>query len=340
MITTKDNITPENLEKEMHLLAERLKLENVEDSLYFPKYFQIETIRVCNARCTFCAVDQWDKSVPLMPDELFNKIADELGNYSDWIEFVCIQRAGEPLLDKKLVERVRKLKQVGIKRVNFSTNASLLTEKKARDLFEAGLDEVYISIDTVDKETYEQQRVGLKYETVINNIKSLFQVRNEVKPDAVLRVRGIYFSNSLDDPDEREAMIRWENFWTPIKKPHDQIYMKKAHNFGNHKDLNVDAPDYEWDWVYHPCIIPWSSMNITAMGKVALCCVDLDADVNMGDINLHSIAEVWRSEKYQAIRELHKAGKRNEIKLCQGCTIFDEDSKVNSSQEKQLIYQS
>ena len=116
MITNVKDVNETNLTAEMDHIAQRLNLSDAKDALYFPKFFQLETVRVCDARCPFCAIDQWDKSVPLMPDKLFEKIATELTVYSGWIEAVCIQRAGEPLLDKKLGPRIRRLKEAGIPR--------------------------------------------------------------------------------------------------------------------------------------------------------------------------------------------------------------------------------
>ena len=70
---------------------------------------------------------------------MFEKIAAEMARYSDWIDAVCIQRAGEPLLDKKLGSRIQILKEAGIKKITMSTNASLLTQEKSVELLEAGL---------------------------------------------------------------------------------------------------------------------------------------------------------------------------------------------------------
>ena len=100
-IARRQDITPENLEWEISEITRRNGFRSVEEAFYFPKYFQIETIRVCNAICDFCGIDDWDKSVPLMSDSLFEKIVHELHEYAQWIEKVTIQRCGEPLLDKK-----------------------------------------------------------------------------------------------------------------------------------------------------------------------------------------------------------------------------------------------
>jgi radical SAM protein with 4Fe4S-binding SPASM domain len=232
------------------------------------------------------------------------------------------------------VERVRKLKQANIKCVSMSTNASLLTEDKTRALFDAGLDELMFSIDTVDKETYEKTRIGLKFDTAVKNIKMFFRLRDELKPDTKIRVRGVFF----EDPDKEEHKKHigmWEDFWGRLKKPNDRIYLKRAHNWGNQKVWEDKLKKY--DWVYHPCVLPWSTLHITTMGIVPLCPQDYDAKMNIGDINENTIAEVWRNENWTRIRELHSTGSRNEIRFCQGCRLFDLDFSLEKKEQIEEI---
>ena len=333
MIEVKDLITDQNLSAELDEVAKRVGVKNLEEALYFPKYFQIETTRLCNARCPFCAIDQWDKSTPYMSEELFSKIVDEMSRYSDWIEVVSVQRAGEPFMDAKIIDRVRRFKEAGIRRVNMSTNASMLHERKARELLDAGIDEVMLSIDSVDKEPYEMMRKGLNYEKVLANIRTFFRLRDELRPDVIIRVRGVSF-HDMDRGDHRAELQRWEDFWGQLRKPQDRIYMKHAHNWGNQKKWDGHTPDY--GWVYHPCVLPWSTMHVTAMGKVPLCPQDYDATADIGDINTHTIAEVWRNAKWQEIRRLHSTGNRNEMPLCRGCRLFDKEFYMENWQQKEL----
>jgi radical SAM protein with 4Fe4S-binding SPASM domain len=331
LITTWEEATPERLELELERLAERMDVSEVKDALRFPKFFQIETTRLCNARCPFCAIDQWDKSVPMMSDSLWEKIAAELIEWRHWIRFVDLQRAGEPLLDKKLYRRIDQLKTGGIRHVAISTNASGLNERNARALLQAGIDEVMISIDSVVKEKYETLRVGLKYEQVMENIRRYFKLRDQLRPRSLVRVRAV----CVFDPDEeQDELLGWENFWRPLTKPHDRVYMKRVHSWGNQLTVN-GAPSAD-DEIFHPCIIPWSTMHITAMGRVALCPHDYDGKANLGDINTHSIAEVWRAQKLTEVRRLHATGNRNEISFCRGCTTFDEAFSLERDKEKRL----
>lgn len=315
-----------NEKEELSKIAKRLNLDDISQALYFPKYFQIETTRLCNGRCSFCAVDQWDKSHPFMDDELYDKIVEELADYSNWIEFIAVQRAGEPLLDKKIAKRIHQLKQIGIKCVSLSTNASLLDENKANQLLEAGLDEIMFSIDSIDKQTYQKMRVGLPFETVVENIENFFSFRERIKSDCVVRVRGVSFFD-MDNNDHQQELHRWENFWSRFCRSGDRIYMKRAHNWGNQKTLDAVQ---SCECVYHPCVLPWSTMHITAMGRIALCPQDYDGKMNLGDVNQNNITDIWNDEPCRRVRRLHKSGGRNEISFCRGCRLFDEDFSLEN----------
>ena len=91
-------------------LASRLDLADIKESFYFPKYFEIETVNACNARCVMCTIDDWEQSRnPIMDEKLFSKFVDEISLYTDWIDTVCLNRDGEPTLDKNLHKKISRL---------------------------------------------------------------------------------------------------------------------------------------------------------------------------------------------------------------------------------------
>tara|TARA_R110000782_G_scaffold243386_4_gene329987 strand:+ start:40169 stop:41188 length:1020 start_codon:yes stop_codon:yes gene_type:complete len=333
MITAKDEATPEAIDGYLKPYAEKLNFNNINEALKYPRFVQIETTRLCNASCPFCPVDEWDKSTPFMADDLYSKIVDELSEFASEIRWVTLQKAGEPLLDKKIARRIKMLKDVGVNTVTLASNASALTEKKAHEILEAGLDELMISIDSVDKENYESLRRGLNYDRVLTNIRTFFAVREKVRPDCIVRVRGVAVEAN-DHTKNEDEFKRWESFWSDLRKPQDRIYMKRPHNWGN---------TFEWEEqlsqpkaVYHPCIIPWSSFNISAMGIVALCTQDYDAVANMGDVNKQTILEIWRGPAFEQLRKAHATGNRNDYKMCQGCQVYDEEFSLEK--EKPALY--
>ena len=66
-------------EKYKKYLTRRIDSKVKYDSLLeFPKYIEIETVNACNARCPMCTINDWERNYPVMKDDIFNKISDEI----------------------------------------------------------------------------------------------------------------------------------------------------------------------------------------------------------------------------------------------------------------------
>ena len=105
----------------------------------------------CNVNCLYCHHDGMVKSKDEMTaDELYTicKVAKNLG-----IKKIRLS-GGEPLLKKDIVETVEKISSLDFKDISMTTNGILL-EKYAQDLKDAGLDRVNVSLDTLNRETFE-----------------------------------------------------------------------------------------------------------------------------------------------------------------------------------------
>ena len=62
-----------------------------------------------------------------------------------------------------------------------STNAVLLNKEKTKDLLESQLDRIIIDLDGMTKDSYEQFRVGARFENVLENIKYFCQQKQILK---------------------------------------------------------------------------------------------------------------------------------------------------------------
>ena len=105
----------------------------------------------CNVNCLYCHHDGMVKSKDEMTaDELYTicKIAKKIG-----VRKIRLS-GGEPLLKKDIVEIVEKIASLDFKDISMTTNGILL-EKYAQDLKDAGLDRVNVSLDTLNRETFE-----------------------------------------------------------------------------------------------------------------------------------------------------------------------------------------
>ncbi len=317
-----------NLQKQLDLISKELSVKDIDGIDYFARYVEMDAYDGCNLDCIMCPLGKsiYKGGGPI-PQKLFKKIVDELAEYSDWIYQVCLSRNGEPLLNKNIASMIKQLKDVGIKRVNFSTNATALTEKKAHELLESGLDEIRFSIDGVTKETFEKVRQGVEYERVLKNCLKFIEIREKYK-DAKTQVQ-IRFVEQKANSHEVQM---WKNFWLTKVRKTDVVASKKMHSWSNEldglKNKSTDPKFVSDRSNIHPCISPFSSLEILYDGTVPLCGSDYLRTVTFGNVYKNTLKEIWNSKEFKKVRDLHKSGNRNQIDACIGCKIWDKDIKT------------
>jgi MoaA/NifB/PqqE/SkfB family radical SAM enzyme len=272
-----------------------------------PEIVQIESTNICNAKCVFCPRDDMHRKQGIMSFELFTKIVDECAALG--ITHVRVHNYGEPFVDKKLVDKVRYAKQKGIKEVGMISNGSLITEAVARGMIDAGLDAINISVDASGKEVFESTRVGLKYDTVIANIERLVRLRADSgkrRPKLILS-----FVRQNNSADEQAFIEHW-------RKIADKIHITDLHNWGGTLHQQSD--------VNYPCYRPWLTFTVLWDGRVALCCADFDGHTVLGDLNTHSIQDIWNNDAYRAVRREHLESGGPDV--CRSCDLPRKDSPL------------
>ena len=127
-------------------------------------YLRISVIDRCNLRCVYCMPEEGIESIPhdeiLTYDEILRicEIVSELG-----IRNIKIT-GGEPLVRKDIVNLIRDIKNIDkIEQVTLTTNGILLHEV-LDDLYDAGIDAINISLDTLNKDNFKKitRRDGLE----------------------------------------------------------------------------------------------------------------------------------------------------------------------------------
>jgi sulfatase maturation enzyme AslB (radical SAM superfamily) len=297
-------------------LARRLFLNRLSECTRFPKYFEIETVHACNARCRMCTIHAWNRDKPsVMADSLFSKFADDVASQRDWIESICLNRDGEPTLDKRLPDRVAMLKDRGIRKVTLSTNGQLLDEEQAGALIEAGLDDIMISIDGITKEVFEGIRIGLDFHRVRENTLRLIRLRNEKRDAMNIRIRMV-----IQEANEHQVEAFLE-YWKSKLNGSDDVYGMNCHTWGN--QLANESEANVRRLADQPCVSPFSTMIVQSDGFVPLCGCDYNGAHCLGDFGTQTIQEIWRGEAYARLRERHATGRRNEVPMCRGCALWE-----------------
>ena len=148
-------------------------------------YMRISITDRCNLRCRYC--------MPEMPCFLPRK---ELLSLEEILD-ICVCGAqmgirkikitgGEPLLRPGCVELIRKLKEIpGMEKVTLTTNGVLLAPF-AEALYQAGIDGVNVSLDTLNEETYRKITGFDKLAQVLEGLDTMSRFPVPLKTNTVL----------------------------------------------------------------------------------------------------------------------------------------------------------
>jgi hypothetical protein len=270
----------------------------------FPPVVRIETTNACNSACVMCPHKSMTRPVGVMEQALYEKIVRECAQNN--VKAVHLHNFGEPLLDKHFAQRVAFAKGLGVRKVKFFTNASLLNDERIDALLDAGPDEIKASIDSNSKERFEAIRVGLRYDSVTDSIRRLVAARN--KRGLKLPVVKLNFVLREDNRHERGPFVRE---WKGIA---DRICFDYQHNWSRGGDESNGGE------VLHACLRIWNTFTVLWDGRAALCCLDYDGEEILGDLTSQTIREVWHNPRLGRIRQMHSGRDFSSIPICRVCS--------------------
>ena len=135
----------------------------------------IEPTNACNLDCVTCFRNCWDTSIGRMTEATFAAILAGLAAI-DPLPTVYFGGIGEPMFHQRTVDWIAQVKQLGA-RVELITNGTLLTEQRSRQLIDAGLDLLWVSIDGASPESYADVRLGAELPKVLDNLQRFRTLR-------------------------------------------------------------------------------------------------------------------------------------------------------------------
>lgn len=149
-------------------------------------YMRISVIDSCNLNCYYCNPQDNNKNCQAINILSVKKV-------------LCIVRAatrigithfrltgGEPLLHPQIDEMVSQIKKIpGVRSVSLTTNAVLLAQH-AKQLKEAGIDSINVSLDTIDASEYEHITKKTLLHKVEHGIDAAIECGIRVKINVVL----------------------------------------------------------------------------------------------------------------------------------------------------------
>lgn len=286
-----------------------------------PSHIQIEVVGgkgMCNARCSMCTIDKWQRPPTIMSNQNFEYIVESLKPFRQRIEYITLHGNGEPLIDKELYHKVSYAKKSGLNGIGFASNCSLLTPEISEKLIKSGLDTIICSVDGFKKETHEAIRPGTNFDEVVNNIKTFIKIRNKFGKTKVL-VRFIRQATNYAEFDE------YKKYWESILNPEygDKVLVFNIHNWGT--QLSVDNKINEtFGTTYKSNLICkdlFSRMIIFPDGDLAFCDADYNGFYDLGNVLSGHFLKLYNSAKFTLHRSKMINGLIDELPFCKNCTI-------------------
>lgn len=286
----------------------------------FPKVIEIQTTTKCNAGCSICPhssiYPSKHKHAELEIDYIY-KIIDEVSKYGDYIDRVIPYWNNEPLLDRRIIDILKYIKEKNL-RVELSTNASLLTERIADQILNNNLvDELRISFFSSFKEIYNTVMPGLNFDKTVKNIKRFIDKHQKLNSKMEVRINQVNYNNfKYEEEQERLKSIFGDHV-----NYHVFGYLDRV---GNNQEKNLLKTDKYNNWILNGCSLKRAEewISITATGDVVVCSQDWNKEIIFGNIKDESIHSIFNSPKKKAfLRDIYSKTKEDKDFICSRCKL-------------------
>ena len=291
----------------------------------YPVAISFEPTTSCNLRCPECpsGLREFTRPTGMLQKDFFRQTIDDI--YKDLL-YLTFYFQGEPYLNPDFLDMV---KYAHAKKIytTTSTNAHYLTDEKARQTVESGLDRLIISVDGTTQEVYQQYRVGGKLEKVLEGARNIVKWKKELKS----KTPFVFFQFLVVKPNEHQ-IEEIKRLGKEIGV--DQVRFKTAQVYDYENDPNQLIPSiskysrYKKDrngkttvknGLSNHCWKLWHSNVITWDGLVVPCCFDKDAMHQLGNLKMQSFKEIWHNDNYRQFRHELMTSRRN-IDICSNCS--------------------
>ncbi len=290
-----------------------------------PVIYNIETTNACNMRCEMCPrTTMMTRKIETLDQETFENVANQIMPFSaeewkTWESFVeekykiaphemsenhfflyiipkiiQLHGYGDPLLDKRMADRVKILREKGFL-TYFSCNPANIDINKNLEMFENGLDYIKYSIETVDDALHKKIRgkasnFSESYKRILRLLEG--KKKYNYKTTIVITMLNLHGFNQQEEFEKLKKAFEGLDVYIYLKSQDTQWYQNK------------DEGTKSVHWLEF-CQHPWMSTTIKSNGEVVMCMEDFNNEIILGDARKESLYDIWNGKKYQQFREDH-----------------------------------
>lgn len=296
-------------------LQERVSLKKAcREELYsleppFPKTnFLMELSNVCNHACIFCAHQKMKRKVGKMDKAFAFDILQQA--YDLGTREVGFYATGEPFLIPDLAEYIKKAKEIGYTYVYLTSNGSMATPERIRDVIDAGLDSIKFSVNAPQRKLYTFIHGRDDFDIVMEHLRYLNEYRRESGKNFKIYVTGILtrYTEHLQE--------KYHDIFDTLA---DQVVFKHVYNQGGYmpeidKWLRCDCDHEE----RRRCNLPFDAISITYEGYLSIENADYENMLVVADLNNVSLKDGWYGD---VMKDMRRRFMEDDLggTLCDGC---------------------
>lgn len=298
---------------------------------------RFDTNYLCNLKCPSCLFTNPDIAEETMPPidlALYERIA---GDIFPRTRFLFLSCGAEPTMSKNLDKFLDIARRYEVPYIGFATNGMLLKDRFIEACIGNRVNEVTFSLDGATKETYEKFKAGGKFETVLERIRRL----NEMKAEKGVDYPAVRFNYTVNAENigemaefvdlaktvkaqtikyrhlmNMEGEMDWDKYSVVNKKEEFNAMREETIRRGDEYAIEIIVPESfslnageqpvrrkvdlrEVCAVKYGCILPWYTMFIRPDGMHRPC-VFQEWE---GDFKTNTYAEYFNSRSMKERRK-------------------------------------
>jgi len=240
-----------------------------------------------------------------------------------YISGVCIMGLCEPLLNPETPDIIRWLKDEGKYSISFTTNCTVDLDENKLDAL-TRVDDVALSIDTADPETFRILRGGANLERCMRNVKRIFNFKREkglgrldnppIHVNAVITALNFHQIPDLIKMFEPYAKDLNYLMIDPVTRPDYSLedpFILQREKFLKHVDeyrtIAKKSPVQVigFDWMFREstewnrCHLSWKGMFIEPNGDAYFC---YNYRYVLGNVFKEDPLKIWNNHRAKAFR--------------------------------------
>ncbi|HJE03339.1 MAG TPA: SPASM domain-containing protein [Aliarcobacter thereius] len=284
----------------------------------------IELTNICNLKCTFCPPKLHPNKV--MDLELFDRLNFELKEFTNELAYHIV---GDPLVLGNLNEYLDISKKHNLK-VNITTTANNISNRHYETLLNSTIKQINFSLNSYNANSHKKS-----FQEYLEPILNFVKYAQEKNHEYFINFRIWNLDEEKSAKEFNKKVFDSLNIFFELDLNIDEIYENRPKNIRVARKIFINFDEYfVWPSLKNEVVSKSgfchglsSHFGILSNASVVPCCLDLDASINLGNIENNSIKEILKSNR---AKDMINGFKKNILveELCQKCeyrTRFEKD---------------